>query len=449
MTHRGAPFHLLLQLNAFTIPGSGRGLVASAGIAKGEDLLSIPLQLVVTPAAAAQRSCLRDLLEASPLPAWSVLALWLAEQRAVGSAGEWWPYVRLLPEQTGGVLEWGDEQVAWLAGSQQHAGAAEIRRAADASWQELQPLLAAAEAAGLAPAPDAFSRAALRRAFSVLLSRLVRLPGLGDTEALLPWADLLNHGCSAASCLDWSSSATAVVLRAERRYRAGEQLLISYGQKTSGELLLRWLRRRRAGTWVNHSPAAVFVLSPHPACHSCSCRSYGFCPEPGSNPHDGCLLRLQLHDTGAPLQWKTAALERRGLAASQLFPLRMQAAPVEVVRFAAFAAAEVDSSDAAERLAAQLFGEGAIPSLALQAAALQAVVKACKAALAAYPRAFDVDRAELERLRDEAAAGGEEDEGRRRRRHVLQVLVYERQVLNRTVFVMQQELKDLQRMLRQ
>lgn len=231
---------LHLQLDAIATPGSGRGLAANTGIAKGELLLSIPPQLVLTPEAAAQQSCLRDLLAAAPLPAWSVLALWLAEQRTVGQAGEWWPYVRLLPVQTGSVLEWSEEEVAWLRGSQHHAGAAEIRGAAEASWQELQPLLAGAEAAGLTPGPGAFSREALHWAFSVLLSRLVRLPGLADTEALLPWADLLNHGCDAATCLDWDIGTSAAVLRAERWYRAGEELLISYGQKTSGQLLLRW-----------------------------------------------------------------------------------------------------------------------------------------------------------------------------------------------------------------
>ena len=228
-----------LQLAAAATPGSGRGLVAAQPIGKGESLLSIPQQLVLTPAAALEQSCLRPLLEEQPLPAWSVLALWLAEQRAAGSAGGWWPYVRLLPERTGCVLEWSEEEVEWLCGSQLHSDALEIRAAEEASWAEMQAVLAAAKAQGRAPAHGAFGRAQLQWAFAVLLSRLVRLAGLGDQEALLPWADLLNHDCAAASFLDWSATEAAVVLRAERRYRAGEQLLISYGQKTSGELLLR------------------------------------------------------------------------------------------------------------------------------------------------------------------------------------------------------------------
>ncbi len=263
----------LLQLAAVVVPGAGRGLAASKPIAKGDPLLRLPLELVLTPAAAQQRSCLRPLLEEAeaagqPLPAWSVLALFLAEARAAGTAGEWWPYLRMLPQQAGCVLEWSEAEVDWLRGSQLHEAALEIRAAADASWQEMQPLLAAAAQRGMA-SPGAFDRASMQWTFGMLLSRLVRLASLDGgssggstssgssssgssgsgstgpseppgTEALLPWADLLNHSPSCASHLDWSAADAAVVLRADRKYRAGEEVHVSYGEKTGGELLLRW-----------------------------------------------------------------------------------------------------------------------------------------------------------------------------------------------------------------
>ena len=202
----------------------------------------------------------------------------------------------------------------------------------------------------------------------------------------------------------------------------------------------------------------------HPLCPCCS---YGFCPDPGSNPHDGCKLQMQLSSGGegaAAHEWKAAALRKRGLAPSQLFPLRMTAAPFDLVHFAGFAEAEVGSQEEADALAQRLFGEGDFPP-ALQQEAVEAVVRACQAALKGYGASLEADRAELERLQQEeeaaqaagqaagsgAAGGGSEPEGaqqqqRRRRRQVLQVLVYERQVLNRTVFILQQELKDLKRM---
>ena len=44
----------------------------------------------------------------SGLPEWSVLALYLAELRARGTAGSrWGPYVAILPQRPGTVLDWG------------------------------------------------------------------------------------------------------------------------------------------------------------------------------------------------------------------------------------------------------------------------------------------------------------------------------------------------------
>ena len=81
-----------------------------------------------------------------------------------------------------------------LAGSRLLEDACEIRAAADASWQQLQPLLGqpgmASAFGGRLP-----GRSDFQWAFSMLLSRLIRLASLGDAEALVPWADLLNHRC--------------------------------------------------------------------------------------------------------------------------------------------------------------------------------------------------------------------------------------------------------------
>lgn len=79
--------------------------------------------------------------------------------------------------------------------------------------------------AGLAPA-GRFSRAALTWAFSVLLSRLVRLAALGDRQALVPWADLLNHSPQASGYLDWDAGQAGVVLALERDYQEGEQVRV-------------------------------------------------------------------------------------------------------------------------------------------------------------------------------------------------------------------------------
>ena len=62
----------------------GRGFVAATNIRKGERLLNIPEDLVVTPDAALQCSAVGGLLEQTGQPAWSVLAVLLAETRCQG-----------------------------------------------------------------------------------------------------------------------------------------------------------------------------------------------------------------------------------------------------------------------------------------------------------------------------------------------------------------------------
>lgn len=114
-------------------------------------------------------------------------------------------------------------QVALLRGSHLLTVAEEIRGAARMSWLELQPLLQAAQQEGLLP-PAACSPSTLRWAFCMLLTRLVRLQALQDAEALVPWADLLNHDCQADAYLDWNPVSSAVVLPADRGYSKGEQV---------------------------------------------------------------------------------------------------------------------------------------------------------------------------------------------------------------------------------
>lgn len=89
---------------------------------------------------------------------------------------------------------------------------------------------------------------ALDWAISILLSRLVRLSGDGDRESLVPWADFANHDPRVSSCLDWDPVAQCVFIEAEQALQPGEQLHISYGSKSSGELLLQYGFAPRADT---------------------------------------------------------------------------------------------------------------------------------------------------------------------------------------------------------
>lgn len=84
-----------------------------------------------------------------------------------------------------------------------------------------------ASAAELEPALEkyaAFTDAALRWGFSMLLSRLIRLPRRDNLEACIPFADMLNHSPTAEAFLDWDAASQAVVLQPDRAYSSGEQV---------------------------------------------------------------------------------------------------------------------------------------------------------------------------------------------------------------------------------
>eukprot|EP00899_Mesostigma_viride_P026603 jgi/Mesvir1/7127/Mv09229-RA.1 len=315
-------------------------------------------------------------------------------------------------------------------GTKQSPGVVAINAAAQApaaSTSAGSPPTAGYDLDDVSPSMDqVFTRRRLEWAFSILLSRLVRLaqgpsgagregsgtswfwegggnPGrLGSKAdgssvpsassagsnantnaiinaatrvALVPYADLLNHAVESAAYLTWApakggagntgaSSKGAVVMVADRDYEAGEQVYISYGPLSSGQLLL----------------------------------SYGFVPPLGSNPHDEAWLALRIDEDDPLRQAKLALLETAWGAESdgcqhheQRFPLRQNEIPGQLMGFARLAASTDDTivhftscTSDPPALAARL--QGGIPSLSppLELAARQLAVKAIKAALAAY-----------------------------------------------------------------
>ena len=262
----------------------GRGLVAEQPIRRGEPLLQVPERLLITPDTALRESSIGALLDHAALPAWSVLAALLAELKfgLPGSRDRWGPYIDALPAQNGSVLEWSaDEvssspgpvvawhdrplsiyrhdsilarsqceinearqgkryslwscshegmlkgtyavQIAMLQGSSLEKAAKDITAATAVSWEELQPVLADGCAQGLVPR-DLLSREAFTWSFSTLLSRLVKLPGSGGVDTLVPWADMLNHSPSVSAFFQYDAGTRSVVLQPDKAYQRGEQV---------------------------------------------------------------------------------------------------------------------------------------------------------------------------------------------------------------------------------
>jgi len=99
----------------------------------------------------------------------------------------------------------------------------------------------------LLPKKQAFTYENWVWAFTILFSRGVRLRNLrqGETIALVPYADLINHNSASRAYLDAESSGgffseveENVVLYSDRAYNIMDQIFISYGPKPNSDLIL-------------------------------------------------------------------------------------------------------------------------------------------------------------------------------------------------------------------
>ena len=177
------------------------------------------------------------------------------------------------------------------------------------------------------------------------------------------------------------------------------QVFASYGEKTSGQLLL----------------------------------SYGFAPV-HDNPHDGCDLLLSLDPDDPQRDAKAALLAERGMEAAVEFPLKLGGWPAAMLPYAAFLCASTGGVEELRYVAAQLFDRGNFPrstGASLEAMAATHVLDRCKDALAGYGTSLQGDLAVIQALsavpKDKLSAADE------RKLLTAAIRIIERRALERTV----------------
>ncbi len=176
-------------------------------------------------------------------------------------------------------------------------------------------------------------------------------------------------------------------------------MFASYGEKTSGQLLL----------------------------------SYGFAPVHG-NPHDGCDLLLALDPSDPQRDAKAALLAERGMAAAVEFPLKLGGWPAAMLPYAAFLCASTDGVEELRYVAAQLFERGNFPRStggSLEAAAATHVLDRCQDALAGYGTTLQGDLAVIQAT--SAVAKDELPPADERKLLTAAIRIIERRALERTV----------------
>ena len=172
--------------------------------------------------------------------------------------------------------------------------------------------------------------------------------GRGNEEALIPWADFLNHSSTSGSFLDFDPTSQSVLLRPSQAISQGAQIFASYGEKSNAELLLSY------GFLLDSNVHDCYRLT-----LTIPLRDPVATRRPASQPPTSDQLVQEA--LSIPVrEAKLAALKRLNRPRESTFPLRTSGTPEGLLQFAAFLAAGdkqgVKCADDVDRLAELLLG---------------------------------------------------------------------------------------------
>lgn len=332
-----------------------RGLVALKNIRKGEKLLFVPPSLVIT--ADSKWSCPEagEVLKQCSVPDWPLLATYLISEASFEKSSRWSNYISALPRQPYSLLYWTRAELdRYLEASQIRERAIERITNVIGTYNDLR-LRIFSKYPDLFP-EEVFNMETFKWSFGILFSRLVRLPSMDGRVALVPWADMLNHSCEVETFLDYDKSSQGVVFTTDRQYQPGEQVFISYGKKSNGELLL----------------------------------SYGFVPREGTNPSDSVELPLSLKKSDKCYKEKLEALRKYGLSASECFPIQITGWPLELMAYAYLVVSPPSMKGKFEEMAAaasnKMTSKKDIKCPEIDEQALQFILDSCESSISKYSR---------------------------------------------------------------
>ncbi|KAI6243565.1 SET domain-containing protein [Aphelenchoides fujianensis] len=221
----------------------GCGLVATRTIRENETFLKIPKELMITAGWVAERAPFTEILRNHRLEAFPILVLFVYEESAVEQS-DWRPFFDVLPAAFGTPLADGRLGAALSADCLPRR----VRQLLAKQRREFEDVHEALSRA-LAPRPVDVRR--LNWAWHVVNTRcifvdnaphpLVAAGEAGDSLAVIPLVDMLNHAPHAACVARFCRLTQRYVVAAERRcVRAGEELLVCYGPHDNARLWLEY-----------------------------------------------------------------------------------------------------------------------------------------------------------------------------------------------------------------
>ena len=237
-------------VDELTNESSGRGLLARRSVNDGDELLKIPMDLCFTKKSA-RKAFGKEALDRDINEYLAIACQLIREKNVLGEKSRWKPYIDVLPEvdEVNPTFTWSDEDLSFLEGSPVVAATQSMQMKLKREYDALL----GGEGALCDKYPDLFPREHFTYenwvwAFTMLFSRAIRLRNMrqGETLAMVPYADLINHSAFSGAYVDarevgdwlFKTGGEEVILYADRGYRKMEQVYISYGPKSNADLLL-------------------------------------------------------------------------------------------------------------------------------------------------------------------------------------------------------------------
>ncbi|CAH8356382.1 unnamed protein product [Eruca vesicaria subsp. sativa] len=385
-----------------------RGLVASQNLRKGEKLLFVPPSLVISADSVWTNGEAGEVMKRYDVPDWPLLATYLISEASLQKGSRWFNYISALPRQPYSLLYWTRTELdMYLEASQIRERAIERITNVVGTYEDLRSRIFSKHP-NLFP-KEVFNDETFKWSFGILFSRLVRLPSMDGRFALVPWADMLNHNCEVETYLDYDKSSKGVVFTADRPYQPGEQVFISYGNKSNGELLL----------------------------------SYGFVPREGTNPSDSVELALSLRKNDKCYNEKLNALKKHGLSTPQCFPVRITGWPLELMAYAYLIVSPPDMSNSFEEMAKAASNKSStnkdLKYPEIEEEALQFILDSCETSISKYSRflkesgSMDLDITSPKQLNRKAFL----------KQLAVDLSTSERRILYRAQYILRRRLRDI------
>mmetsp|Transcript_11894 Transcript_11894/g.17743 ORF Transcript_11894/g.17743 Transcript_11894/m.17743 type:complete len:511 (+) Transcript_11894:62-1594(+) len=338
---------------------AGRGMVANKEIKEGDELFSIPLELLMTKERSEQ--VFGKEIITPEMNEYIAIALLLIHEKSKNDSF-WKPYIDVLPtiEEVAPTWSWSEEDLSYMEGSP-------VIRATESMSLKLKREFSDLQKSLLLPRKDIFPEENFtfqnfQWAFSILFSRAIRLTSLksGQAVALIPYADLINHNPFANSYVDarnegWLTQNEVVSVYSDRSYKKMEQIYISYGPKSNSDLLLL----------------------------------YGFALD--RNPFNSVEITVSLEQNDPLFGEKNDFLKRAGMPLTMSFPLYNDRYPDEAFQYMRLICFEKSDRDALGAIEDVEFADKVSNQNELQVLSL--IIEACERALERYPTTEEEDTA--------------------------------------------------------